>query len=575
MTISKRVKLALAALAILIAGAAAVSFVTSAEVTRLLQQSLDLQGATDAFGRLERQARQAQFDVVQVQQFLTDVSATHRDEGYGEAAKYAADFATQIRGLRSAAAALPAERLTDADRAALQEKINAAERQFDDFNRTGIAMAHAYAGQGLEAGNALMERFDPLSDAISDHASSIVAIAARLADDSRKRSLELEAATQATTHHAVLATLLIELALAGLFAVIAWHVLTQVVQPIARMTAAMRRLANGDTAIVVPGTGGHDEIGQMAAAVAVFRDNMLRAGALAVDKQAEQAARQARAVRLEGLLREFEASVGGLVGPLAAAATGLETTARSMSATAADTDGQAARAAGAAGDISHGVQAIAAVADQLAASIQEIGCQVAQSTTITGRAVVDARHTDRIVLALADGAQKIGQVVDLISSIAAQTNLLALNATIEASRAGEAGRGFAVVASEVKSLAQQTARATAEISSQIARIQEITAQAVTAIRAIVATIEEVSQIASAIAAAVEQQGTATQEIARNAQHTAGRTGEVSTNIAEASRTARDTGDAATRLLGASGQVARGVSNLNEVIEAFVNKVRAA
>ncbi len=315
--------------------------------------------------------------------------------------------------------------------------------------------------------------------------------------------------------------------------------------PIGHMTAAMHRLAARDMATEIPGVGRGDEIGAMAAAVRVFKDNMLRADELGRTEKAEHAAKEQRTVRLDALVVDFEAKVGELVGILSSASTELEATAAGMASTADETGQQAASVSAAAEQASSGVQTVAAAAEELTSSIGEISRQVAQSTKISQQAVADAHRTDGIVQALAEGAEKIGRVVQLITDIAGQTNLLALNATIEAARAGEAGKGFAVVASEVKSLATQTGKATGEISMQINQIQGATHEAVEAIRAITGTIEEVSAIAIAIAAAVEEQRAATAEIARNVQQTATSTHEVTANIASVGQAASQTGASAS------------------------------
>ncbi len=278
---------------------------------------------------------------------------------------------------------------------------------------------------------------------------------------------------------------------------------------------------------------------------------------------------------LGAMAQAFQTRIGQLVTTLEHSSRALHGTARSMSATADSTTGQAATVAAAAEEASTSVQTVAVSADQLTSSIHEISHQVTQSTQITRRAVDEARRTDGIVRALSDGADKIGQVVDLITNIAGQTNLLALNATIEAARAGEAGRGFAVVASEVKSLAQQTARATEEIGAQIAQVQAATSDAVDAIRSITNTIEEVSGIAAAIAAAVEEQGAATAEIARNVQQVALSTQEVTTNIAGVSQAAQDAGAAVTQVLGNAGEVTGQAELVTGEVERFVSQLRAA
>ena len=271
----------------------------------------------------------------------------------------------------------------------------------------------------------------------------------------------------------------------------------------------------------------------------------------------------------------FERKVGGLIATLVSGAAELRMTAEGMSATATQTDRKASIVASAAVQAGTGVQMAAVAADELTAAIGEISRQITQSARITEAAVADADRTDTIVNELAAAAQKIGDVVQLISSIAAQTNLLALNATIEAARAGEAGKGFAVVACEVKSLAQQTASATAIIRSQIEHVQTATIEAVKAIRSISTTIEEISAIGTAIACAIEQQDAATAEIARNVQHTATNTQEVSITIADVSLAANDTGLSATHVSSAASILSDRANQLTRDVASFVNGLRRA
>jgi len=278
---------------------------------------------------------------------------------------------------------------------------------------------------------------------------------------------------------------------------------------------------------------------------------------------------------MTGLATDFQGKVGQLVAVLGESSKALEGTAQSMAATADVTTSQASTVAAAAEEASASVQTVAASAEELTSSIGEISRQVTQSAQITGKAVQEARRTDAIVRALSEGADKIGQVVDLITNIAGQTNLLALNATIEAARAGEAGRGFAVVASEVKSLAQQTARATEEIGAQISQVQSATNDAVEAIRGITGTIEEVSSIAATIAAAVEQQGAATAEIARNVQQVSVSTQEVTSNITGVSQAAHEAGVAVSHVLGNANDVSSQASRLSAEVDSFVNSLRSA
>jgi methyl-accepting chemotaxis protein len=357
--------------------------------------------------------------------------------------------------------------------------------------------------------------------------------------------------------------------------VIGFALVRSISAPLTKMTLAMRRLADRDMATIIPGIGRGDEIGRMANAVQVFKDNMIRTDELSLEQETlKTTAAAAQKAAMNQTADAFEAKVGSLVSMLSSGATELQVTAQSMSATATQTNDQATTVAAAAEEASAGVQTVAAAAEELTSSIQEISRQVSQSAKITGKAVDDARRTDAIVRALADGAQKIGDVVQIITGIAAQTNLLALNATIEAARAGDAGKGFAVVASEVKSLANQTSKATEEIGSQIAQIQSATGEAVSSIKAIGMTIHEVNVIASNIAAAVEEQGAATAEIARNVQQTAASTQEVTTTITGVSRAANDTGAAAGQVLNAASDLSQQAEQLTGEVGRFIAGVRA-
>ena len=342
-----------------------------------------------------------------------------------------------------------------------------------------------------------------------------------------------------------------------------------------KLAGIMRQLARRDYGFDLPCATRSDEIGDMARAMDDCRTGLKQADALAATQATEQASKAERGRRLDALTGGFESKVGQMTGVLASAATELQATAQAMSGTAGTTSERAEAVMVAANQASGNVQTVAAAAEQLVASVREITRQVAQSAAAANKAVADAHQTQETVRMLAEGAERIGHVVNLINGIAGQTNLLALNATIEAARAGDAGKGFAVVASEVKALASQTARATEEISTQIGQIQTATQNAVTAIGTITETIGRVSETTAAIAAAVEEQGAATQEIARNVQEAAFGTQAVTQNINAVSHAAEETGEGARSVLSAANNVTRQMETLDGEVRSFLSGVRAA
>ncbi|MEY9517536.1 methyl-accepting chemotaxis protein [Bradyrhizobium elkanii] len=365
------------------------------------------------------------------------------------------------------------------------------------------------------------------------------------------------------------------LTLVGSFLFVWLYVGRNILRRIRGLQRSMQLLSDGDLDTEIPQSRQRDEIAVMADALQVFRESMVESRELTENQNKDRSAKAERASRMEAQIVTFESNVRSALGSLQTAANSMQSTAQSMSATADQSSALVNAVASAAEETSVNVQTVSAGTEELSSSIQEIGRQVVTSAEIARKAVEEASATDSTMQGLADNAARISVVVDLIQTIASQTNLLALNATIEAARAGEAGRGFAVVASEVKNLASQTAKATEEIRQQIVSMQEVTTTAVSAIRNISSTIGEINDVTTAIAAAVEQQGAATREIARNIQHAAGGTSEVSSNIVGVSTASAEAGTAAGEVLSASDALRREADVLRSEIDGFLSNIRAA
>ena len=347
-------------------------------------------------------------------------------------------------------------------------------------------------------------------------------------------------------------------------------------RPILSLSEVTSRIAAGELTTQVPDSGRSDEVGTLARAIDVLRQRSAEAARLAGEEQSLKGkAAEERRVAMVKLADAFEASVKRAVDGIASSATGMEASANSMSSAAATSDSQTVAAAAAAQQTSANVGTVASATEELSASIQEIARQVTHSTEIASGAVTEAERANAVMSGLAESAKSVGEVVKLINDIAQQTNLLALNATIEAARAGDAGRGFAVVASEVKSLATQTAKATEDIQSKVEEIQSMTGTAVSAIATIGGTVARMNEIASSIAAAVEEQGAATRDIAGNVQQAAGGAHQVSQNVAAAQQAVSETKTVATGVLDSAGHVTREAGQLRNEVERFLANVRAA
>ncbi len=433
-----------------------------------------------------------------------------------------------------------------------------------------------YTASFNETAKAAFDLDTMINKTLSEQASAMAGVLTDVRKSQIKTLADVDKTTRGSVGAAMDMTVVLSLGALILGIALAWLIGRGIARPVVAMTAAMQKLAGGDTKVEVPAQGRRDEIGQMAGAVEVFKHNMIEADRLRAEQEQSKARAEAeKKATMNKMADEFEASVKAVVQMVSSASTELQSTAQSMSATAEETQRQSTAVAAASEQASTNVQTVASAAEELASSIGEIGRQVAESARIAAKAVSDAEHTNSQVQALAEAAQKIGDVVKLINDIAGQTNLLALNATIEAARAGEAGKGFAVVASEVKSLATQTAKATEDIANQIKAIQSATGDSVQAIQGISGTIGRINEIATTIAAAVEEQGAATKEIARNVQQASAGTHEVSSNIANVTQAATETGAAAGQVLGSASDLARQSETLRTQVDGFIAKVRAA
>ena len=378
----------------------------------------------------------------------------------------------------------------------------------------------------------------------------------------------------AELHQAMLQAAAVTLALILVLGGVTVWIARGIAGPLAQLRVAMLDLAKNRPISVKLDTGRRDEIGEMARAVDVFRENAAVRATLEDKTRGEEAARAERQAKVDRLIGEFRGSVGTVLTAVDASMKKLESTASSLQTVAADASGQATSAKGASEQAAGNVQGVAAASEELGTSVAEIGRQVEKANSVVKEATTMATKTNTEVAALADAARKIGDVIGLIQAIAAQTNLLALNATIEAARAGEAGKGFAVVASEVKGLASQTAKATEEISAQVAGIQSSTQQAVDAIGQIAMVMDEINQFTSAIASTIEEQIATTGEITRNVNLAAEGTGAVAGNISMVTNAIGAATRSADDVLGATGELKGAAQRLQGAVDGFLREVAA-
>jgi methyl-accepting chemotaxis protein len=452
-----------------------------------------------------------------------------------------------------------------------QAELASIEREFTRLR--GVSQrAIAMAGAGDRAGAQTLLRQEFANQAMTlREANRRLTAALAEAAEAQSAAVSARVASEARTKLMVVGGL----ALACLIFA-AWLLYALVSRPITALHAAMQGAAAGKLDAAVPGTRRGDELGAMARAMEGFLAGLREAATLrAQQEEQRRAAEAARKQEMRALADNLEREVGSVVEGIASAATELGAAAKSMAAIAERTSQRASTVSEATAEANANVGTVASAAEELTASVSEISRQVQESTRVTQAAVEQVERTNSTVANLNEASQRIGEVMRLIGDIASQTNLLALNATIEAARAGEAGKGFAVVASEVKNLAGQTTRATEGIAAQILAMQEATRSTTAEIEGIRETILRVSEIAMAISAAVEEQGAATREIARNVQEAAGGTGRIAEQIAEVQQATGETGGAAAQVSGTSAQLAEQAETLRAQVADFLGRVRAA
>lgn len=548
--------------------------------------------------KLTETIKDIKLNVAQVQQFLSDISATRGlnglDDGYKEAEENAKLFHENIKKAISIAeeeekeeeilenaaeraeedAGLKAEGNEKAQKTI--QALKDAESKFAPYYELGKKMAAAYISGGPEHGNKMMPEFDKASDNINESMDKLRKTAIEedvKADGDRLKKLinDTNDITDILENYLLASNVLVLI-----FSAIAFWLVNKIISsPISNITSAINEVANGNNRITVPMVDRGDEIGDMARALEKFRGNSLRVAQLMEEQkqQEEQMDSERRQARLD-LANNFEASVKGVVDMVASAATEMEATSKSVAGIANNNKGKLAELMTQVEGASHNVQMVSQSTSELSSAINEISGQVARAAGITSIAVQEAEQADTTAQELTSASQKIGEVLEMINSIASQINLLALNATIEAARAGEAGKGFAVVANEVKELAGQTTKATEEISQYITSIQGATSETVGAIKNIGAKIHEINSISNTIAAAVEEQGAATRDISHNVHNAANSSASVASNAAEVTKSSEETEMAASEMMAASGELSHQAEILRHEVDKFLANVRA-
>ncbi len=509
-----------------------------------------------------------QIDVVQVQQFLTDTSATRGldglDDGIGAAAKFAEKFQKDADEAQKLAALLGDEEL----KSGLEETVKA----FPSYYAMGKEMTAAYVAEGPAGGNKMMSGFDKVADALTEELDKVVkrrdALVAENDTLGREQLSELEAAIVRASNGTILANA----ASLVVLAITALGLVRMIIGPILQLAVFLEALAQHNLEVTTHLGKQHNEIGRMARAADVFRDNAVERTRLEETARLERQSELQRQAKLEQLIVQFRGVMGQIVTAVGSEAESMSGTATNLNDVATRAERSAGNARDAASESSRSIHSVSVAAEQLTASIGEISQQIRGAGERASRATGLAAQTDVNISSLLELAEKVGSIVEMIRGIAQQTNLLALNATIEAARAGEFGRGFAVVASEVKTLAGQTAKATDEIASQITAIQGATRRAVEDIRAITHAVGEIDDVTNAIASSVAQQSEATSEIASSISRASDSSTTASQNVAQVAAVIGETNSEAGRVSSATGLLSGSAKKLAEAVEQFLREV---
>jgi len=523
----------------------------------------------DATNGLSLNARRAslqlstQTDIALAAGYMRDVIIeTTDDEMHKAQDKYKAAIASALNNVDQIGS------LADSDeRRARNAQIRDAIVAYDAAAQE--VLQHALANDNEAAFKIAKEKSNPLQIKLQGLISDRVATNMKIVDDSKAAAAET---TKSVT------TLLIGVSIIGVslsLLFLTWIVLHIVVGPVATVTAAMESLAAGNLDTVIIGGERLDEVGALARSLDTFKQNAIERRRMAEREKQEIAAREARQHKIDASTKKFDQVMMNMLQGIKAAVSQLHSSSQALTSNADQTQQQSTAVSAATEEATTNVETVSSASTELSASIQEISRQVQQSAVITQEAAREAQDATQKIGGLAEAAQKIGDVVNLINDIASQTNLLALNATIESARAGEAGKGFAVVANEVKHLAGQTARATDEIAIQITTVQEETKAAVTSITGISSTIDKINELSSAIASAVEEQGAATAEIARNVEQASAGTRDVATNISGVAQAASETGQMAQQVYGAANMLQEQSVQLEHEVQNFLREVREA